>query len=273
MKNMTKSQLLRAVLGLILGLIWLVPFYLMISNSFKSKQEIFTNPLKIPENFTWANYPEAFKQLDFIKTLFNSLLITVVSVIVIIIFSAMCAYALERTKSKLSGIIFMAFVAAMLVPFQSVMIPLVSLFGKAQMLNQVGIIFMYLGFGGSMSIFLYHGALKSIPKALDEAAIIDGASRFQVFWHVIFPMLKPTTVTVAVLNTMWIWNDYLLPSLVINSPETQTIPLKMFFFFGQYTKQWHLALAGLVIAVLPVVIFYFIMQKQIIKGVAEGAVK
>ena len=167
----------------------------------------------------------------------------------------------------------MVFVAAMLVPFQSVMIPLVALFGKAQMLNQIGIIFMYLGFGGSMSIFLYHGAMKSIPRALDEAAIIDGASRWQVFWKVIFPMLKPTTVTVAVLNTMWIWNDYLLPSLVINSPTTQTIPLKMFFFFGQYTKQWHLALAGLVIAILPVIIFYFFMQKQIIKGVADGAVK
>ena len=185
----------------------------------------------------------------------------------------MAAYALERIKSKFSTVTFMVFVAAMLVTFQSVMIPLVALFGKAQMLNQIGIIFMYLGFGGSMSIFLYHGAMKSIPRALDEAAIIDGASRWQVFWKVIFPMLKPTTVTVAVLNTMWIWNDYLLPSLVINSPTTQTIPLKMFFFFGQYTKQWHLALAGLVIAILPVIIFYFFMQKQIIKGVADGAVK
>lgn len=267
------NQLWRALLGLGLGLIWLIPFYLMIINSFKTKQEIFTNPLKIPENFTFANYPEAFKELDFLKTLFNSLLITILSVVIIILFSAMAAYALERVKIKLSAIIFMVFVAAMLVPFQSVMIPLVSIFGRVQMLNQVGIIFMYLGFGGSMSIFLYHGAMKSIPKALDEAAIIDGASRFQVFWKVIFPMLKPTTVTVAVLNTMWIWNDYLLPSLVINSPKTQTIPLKMFFFFGQYTKQWHLALAGLVIAILPVIIFYFVMQKEIIKGVADGAVK
>lgn len=267
------NQLWRAFLGLGLGLIWLIPFYLMVINSFKTKQEIFTNPLKIPENFTFANYPAAFKELDFLKTLFNSLLITIMSVVIIILFSAMAAYALERVKIKLSAIIFMVFVAAMLVPFQSVMIPLVSIFGRAQMLNQVGIIFMYLGFGGSMSIFLYHGAMKSIPKALDEAAIIDGANRFQVFWKVIFPMLKPTTVTVAVLNTMWIWNDYLLPSLVINSPKTQTIPLKMFFFFGQYTKQWHLALAGLVIAILPVIIFYFVMQKEIIKGVADGAVK
>lgn len=267
------NKKLRGLLGWLLGLVWLIPFYLMLSNSFKSKQEIFTSPLKIPKDFTWANYPEAFLQLDFLKTLANSLIITIVSVIVIVVFSSMAAYALERTKSKLSSVLFMVFVAAMLVPFQSVMIPLISIFGKAQMLNQVGIIFMYLGFGASMSIFLYHGALKSIPKALDEAAIIDGANHFQVFWKIIFPMLKPTTVTVAILNTMWIWNDYLLPSLVINSPETQTIPLKMFFFFGQYTKQWHLALAGLVIAVLPIIIFYFFMQKQIIKGVAEGSVK
>lgn len=272
-KSKMGKQVSRMLLGIVLGLIWLIPFYLMISNSFKTKQEIFTNPLGIPQDFTWSNYPEAFKQLDFIKTLFNSLVITVASVVVIVIFSALCAYALERTKTKMSTFIFMVFVAAMLVPFQSVMLPLVTLFGNAQLLNQAGIIFMYMGFGASMSIFLYHGALKSIPKALDEAAIIDGASRFQVFWKVIFPMLKPTTVTVMVLNTMWIWNDYLLPSLVINSPDTQTIPLKMFFFFGQYTKQWHLALAGLVIAVLPVIIFYFIMQKQIIKGVADGAVK
>lgn len=167
----------------------------------------------------------------------------------------------------------MMFVAAMLIPFQSVMIPLVTIFGKLDQLNRGGLIFMYLGFGASMSIFLYHGAMKSIPRALDEAAIIDGASRFQIFRYVIFPMLKPTTVTVALLNTMWIWNDYLLPSLIINKEGQQTIPLKMFFFFGEYTKQWHLALAGLVIAIVPVIIFYFIMQKQIIDGVADGAVK
>lgn len=272
-KQKTYKKHLWGILGWLMGLIWLIPFYLMLSNSFKSKQEIFTSPLKLPKNFTWDNYPEAFLQLDFLKTLANSLIITIASVVIIVIFSSMAAYALERTKSKFSNVMFMVFVAAMLVPFQSVMIPLVSIFGKAQMLNQVGIIFMYLGFGASMSIFLYHGALKSIPKALDEAAIIDGANKFQVFWKIIFPMLKPTTVTVAILNTMWIWNDYLLPSLVINAPETQTIPLKMFFFFGQYTKQWHLALAGLVIAVLPIIIFYFFMQKQIIKGVAEGSVK
>jgi len=153
------------------------------------------------------------------------------------------------------------------------MIPLVTIFGKLEMLNRGGLIFMYLGFGASLSIFLYHGALTSIPKTLDEAATIDGANRWQVFWHIIFPMLKPITVTVAILNTIWIWNDYLLPSLVINAEGMQTIPLKMFFFFGEYTKQWHLALAGLTIAIVPVIIAYFFAQKQIIKGVSDGAVK
>ncbi|RAK19541.1 raffinose/stachyose/melibiose transport system permease protein [Anoxybacillus vitaminiphilus] len=261
------------IIGIILAVIWLSPFYLMIVNSFKTKREIFTDTLRFPEIFTFDNYAEAFKQLDFLKTFANSLFITIVSVSIIIIFSSMGAYALSRRKGKISSFLFFAFVSSMLIPFQSVMIPLVYIFGQVDMLNKIGLIFMYLGFGCSLSIFLYHGTLNSIPKSLDEAAIIDGANRFQVFWYIIFPMLKPITVTVAILNTIWIWNDYLLPSLVINKEGMHTIPLKMFFFFGEYTKQWHLALAGLTIAILPVIIGYFFAQKQIIKGVSEGAVK
>lgn len=131
---------------------------------------------------------------------------------------------------------------------------------------------MYIGFGASLSIFLYHGAMSGIPVSLDEAATIDGANRWQIFLKIIFPMLKPISVTVMILNLIWIWNDYLLPSLVL-SQSTATIPLKMFFFFGQYTKQWHLALAGLTIAIIPIIIVYFFAQKQIIKGVTDGAVK
>lgn len=268
-----KKKWVFGIFGLVLVLAWLFPFYLMIVNSLKPKREIFTNTLGLPKDGTFDNYIQAFQDLDFVKTLFNSLIITVGSVVFIIFFSALAAYALQRVKTKLSGAVFMMFVAAMLIPFQSVMIPLVSIFGKIDQLNRGGLIFMYIGFGASMSIFLYHGAMKAIPVALDEAAVIDGATRWQIFRHVIFPILKPTTVTVALLNTMWIWNDYLLPSLVINKEGKQTIPLKMFFFFGEYTKQWHLALAGLVIAIVPVIIFYFFMQKQIIAGVADGAVK
>ena len=268
-----KSRFPIEIIGIFLALIWIAPFYLMIVNSLKTKREIFSNTLSLPETFNLDNYIQAFDRLDFVQTFFNSLLITTLSVIIIIIFSSMAAYALSRTKSKISTVIFYVLVASMLIPFQSVMIPLITIFGKFEMLNRAGLIFMYLGFGASLSIFLYHGALNSIPKSLDEAATIDGANKFQVFWYVIFPILKPITVTVAILNMIWIWNDYLLPSLVINQTGMETIPLKMFFFFGEYTKQWHLALAGLTIAVIPVIIGYFFAQREIIKGVSDGAVK
>ncbi|WP_082233059.1 carbohydrate ABC transporter permease [Halobacillus massiliensis] len=260
------------VLGIMLGLLWIAPFYLMIVNAFKTKRDIFSGVLGLPEEWITENFVEAFLDLEFLQSLFNSVMITVLSVAVIIIFSAMAGYALQRNKSKLSGIMFFVFVAAMLIPFQSVMIPLIALFGQADMLNAGGLIFMYLGFGCSLSIFLYHGAMTGVSKSMDEAAIIDGANRFQLFWFIIFPLLKPISVTVGILNVIWIWNDYLLPSLVLNESNA-TIPLKMFYFFGQYTKQWHLALAGLTIAIIPVIIGYFFAQKQIIQGVSEGAVK
>ncbi|MFC0524838.1 carbohydrate ABC transporter permease [Pontibacillus salicampi] len=272
MKKNNRNNLSIEVLGIVLGLIWIAPFYLMLVNAFKTKREIFTGVLDLPEKFAFENFVKAFQDLAFLQSLFNSLMITGLSVGIIILFSSMAGYALARNKSKVSSVLFFIFVAAMLIPFQSVMIPLVSLFGQVDMLNGAGLIFMYLGFGCSLSIFLYHGAMTGISQSLDEAAIIDGASRFQVFWHIVFPLLKPISVTVGILNVIWIWNDYLLPSLVL-SEQNATIPLKMFYFFGQYTKQWHLALAGLTIAIIPVIIGYFFAQKQILKGVSEGAVK
>ncbi|HJF33765.1 MAG TPA: carbohydrate ABC transporter permease [Sporosarcina psychrophila] len=272
MKQSKRNLYIIEFFGLLLALLWLSPFYLMLTNAFKTKREIFTDVLGLPNEYTMDNFVKAFIDLDFMKSLFNSVIITVLGVGVIIVFSSMAGYALARNKSKLSGIIFLVFVAAMLIPFQSVMIPLVSIFGKADMLNRTGLIFMYLGFGSSLSIFLYHGAMTGISNSMDEAAIIDGANKFQVFWKIIFPLFKPISVTVGILNVIWIWNDYLLPSLIL-SDSSATIPIKMFLFFGQYTKQWHLALAGLTIAVIPVIIGYFFAQKQIIEGVSEGAVK
>lgn len=272
MKHSKRNLYILEIFGVSLALLWLSPFYLMIANAFKTKKEIFTDVLGLPKELTTANFVQAFIDLDFLKSLFNSVIITILGVGVIIIFSSMAGYALARNKSKLSGIILLVFVAAMLIPFQSVMIPLVSIFGKADMLNRTGLIFMYLGFGSSLSIFLYHGAMTGISNSMDEAAIIDGANKFQVFCKIIFPLLKPISVTVGILNVIWIWNDYLLPSLIL-SDSSATIPIKMFLFFGQYTKQWHLALAGLTIAVIPVIIGYFFAQKQIIEGVSEGAVK
>ncbi|EOL45279.1 hypothetical protein RV11_GL000797 [Enterococcus phoeniculicola] len=270
---MKKRIAFSPILGILFALVWLLPFYLIVVNSFKSKTEIFSNTLGLPENFTTENYPEAFKELDFGLSFMNTVIITVVSVLLISVVSAMAAYAIQRSETKFSKIMYFVFIAAMLVTFQSVMIPLVSIYGKANMLNRGGLIFMHLGFNVSMAVFMFVGALNGIPRSLDEAATIDGASRWQIFFKIIYPMLKPTAVTTALLNAILIWNDYLLPSLVINKPGMQTIPIKMFYFFGSYTKQWHLALAGLLIAILPIIIFYFFMQKHIIKGVADGAVK
>ncbi|MCY6372678.1 carbohydrate ABC transporter permease [Clostridium ganghwense] len=267
------GTVLVTLVSIFAGLLYLSPFYIIIVNAFKTKKELFQSTLALPASWTFDNFKSAFERLDFFNALTNSLLITIGSVIVIILFASMAAWMLERTKTKISGFIFFLFISSMLIPFQAVMLPLVRVMGKLNLLNIGGLIFMYLGFGTSLSVFLYHGFLKSIPKELDEAAMIDGCSKFQTFWYIIFPLLKPISITVAILNTVWIWNDFLLPSLVINRPGTQTIPLRTFFFFGEYTKQWHLALAGLILAIIPVIIFYFCAQKHIIKSITAGSIK
>ncbi|MCY6354264.1 carbohydrate ABC transporter permease [Clostridium sp. ZS2-4] len=272
-KKFNIAAILVSIVSILVGLLYLSPFYIIIVNAFKTKKELFQSTLSRPAAWNFDNFKEAFERLDFFSALTNSLLITVGSVIVIVLFASMAAWMLERTKTKTSGFVFFLFISSMLVPFQAVMLPLVRVMGKLGLLNIGGLIFMYLGFGTSLSVFLYHGFLKSIPKELDEAAMIDGCGKFQTFWYIIFPLLKPISITVAILNTVWIWNDFLLPSLVVNKPDTQTIPLKTFFFFGEYTKQWHLALAGLILAIIPVIIFYFCAQKHIIKSITAGSIK
>lgn len=275
MENCKAKRIGLPILSSLLAILFLSPLYIVFTNSFKTQKGIFLNVMSLPfgKYFSPGNYAEAFNELDFIRSFFNSLFITVSSTIIIIIFASMAAWMLVRTKSKFSSFLFFLFAGAMLIPFQSVMLPLIRLMGKLNLLNPLGLIFMYLGFGSSLSIILYHGFIKGIPKELEEAATIDGCNRFQVFWYIIFPLLKPITVTVSILNAMWIWNDFLLPQLVINKPEWHTIPLKMFFFFGQFSKKWHLALAGLVIAMIPIIIFYFFAQKHIVKGVTDGSIK
>ena len=192
----------------------------------------------------------------------------------------MCAWMLARKDGKMSKFIYLLFVATMLIPFQTLMMPLVQMMKWTKTVLHIpvlntyhGIIFMYIGFGMSMAVFLYHGFVKSIPISLEEAATLDGCSTFTVFWKIVFPMLKPTTMTVIILDIIWIWNDYLLPSLVLSNKAMRTIPLSTSSFFGVFTIQWNEAMAGLTMAIIPVVIFYFCAQKYIIKGVAAGAVK
>jgi raffinose/stachyose/melibiose transport system permease protein len=253
----------------------------MIVNSFKGRAQIFTDTMGLPKSLDFSYYIGAIEKMKFLKAFANSLIVTVLSTTLIIVFSSMTAWALVRSKSKYANSILYLFVATMLVPFQAVMIPLMQYMSKweikaihfSMMDTFYGLIFMYIGFGMSLSVFLYHGFIKSVPRSLEEAAEIDGCNKFQVFWRIVFPTLKPITVTVAILNVIWIWNDYLLPSLVLRSPELRTIPLSTFYFFGEFTIQWNLAMAGLVLTIIPIIIFYLFSQRYIIKGVMAGALK
>ena len=273
----TKSKILEGFTWLLL-ILYMTPFYLMFINSFKTRREIFADTTGLPSVWNFKNYSDAMNRMGITSAFTNSIIITVGSVIVILLFSSMAAWVLVRDKSLKSKVVFYIFTAGMIVPFQAVMIPLVQWMGKMNfgafnMLGtHYGLIFMYLGFGASMSIFLYHGFIKGIPEEIEEAAIIDGCSKWQVYTKVVLPLLKPTTVTVAVLNSIWIWNDFLLPFLTVNG-KLNTIPLAMNNFFGAFSQQWELAMAALILAIIPIVIFYFFVQKHIIAGIVQGSIK
>ena len=276
MSKRKNNLLLLQIFGVLLGILYVSPFYLILVNSFKTKRDILTNTISLPNPFIFENYPKAMDKMNFLQSFTNSSIITFFSLVALVVFSAMAAWVLVRNKTKTSNFIFMLFVGALLIPFQSVMLPLVDLFGvnKLNMVNtHLGIILMYMGFGSSMSVFLYHGFIKGIHVDLESAAYIDGCSTIQVFFLIVFPLLRPIAVTVAILNGIWIWNDFLLPSLVLQKQNIRTIPLSTQYFFGTYSKDWHLAMAGLTLAIIPVIIFYLIAQKQIIKGVMAGAIK
>ena len=272
-KPRTTAKKITFGVGLVLSLFYVAPFLLVFINSFKPKSEIIANPLALPIEFTWDNFQQALKKMEFFKSLTNSIIITTLSVSALIVFSSMLAYYLSRTKNKFTKTTFLILVASMIVPFQALMIPFMSIFAKFVSLNNRGaLIFFYMGFGLALSTFLYHGFILNIPKELDEAAAMDGASDLKIFWKIIFPMLRPVTATVAIINSLWIWNDFLLPRLVLTQ-ETQTLPLSTYLFYGQYTAEYGQAMAGLLLAVIPIIILYLVLQKQFISGISAGAVK
>ncbi|NLJ75096.1 MAG: carbohydrate ABC transporter permease [Firmicutes bacterium] len=267
-------RILKTISLYALLLIYLSPFFFVLINSFKSRREIISNPFGLPDVWSLDNFVTAFQKMDFVSAFVNSLVITFFSVIGIAVFSSMTAYIFVRTDWRFNKVMFFVMVAAMLIPFQAIMIPLVQIYGGLNLLNSRWIlIYMYLGFGSSFAVFLYHGFIKAIPLELEEAAMIDGCSRIQVFFRIVFPLLKPTTLTLIILNVLWIWNDFLLPSLVLISSSNRTLPLTTFYFHGTYTSDYGLLMAALMLTILPVIIFYAFLQKYIIKGVMEGAVK
>lgn len=260
-----------------LAVLFMVPMILVLINSFKSKLYISSEPFAFPNSETFVgfeNYLNGLKSSGFLAAFGRSLFITVASVILIVVCTAMTSWYLIRVKNKLTKGLYYAFVFSMIVPFQMVMFTMTYIVGKLNLNNVLGIVFVYLGFGAGLSVFMLSGFVKSIPLEIEEAATIDGCNPLQCFFRVVFPILKPTAITVAILNAMWIWNDYLLPYLILGTGN-KTIPvaiqIAMQGAYGDTDMGGFMAM--LVLAIIPIIVFYLLCQKHIIKGVIAGAVK
>ncbi|PNV59475.1 sugar ABC transporter permease [Clostridium sp. chh4-2] len=259
-------------------LFYMFPFVMVILNSFKRKINIVKNPLMLIDDkgLQFINYVKAFTEMDFGTAFFNSILVTGVSVVLIILCSSMTAYLFVRTDWMICKVFFALMVAYMVVPFQVIMIPLVSIYGNIfGILNsRATLIFMNLGFGTGMAIFMCHGFIKTnVPLALEEAAKIDGCSRFQIFFKIVFPLMKPIISTITILNVLGLWNDYLLPNLVLGKKALYTLPLAIRTFYGTFSNDLGKIMAALVMIVAPIILVYIFLQKYIIGGVVAGAVK
>ncbi|WP_150275094.1 carbohydrate ABC transporter permease [Paenibacillus tepidiphilus] len=273
-KKWNLPKLLVELLCILLALVFLVPFYFLLANSLKTYGAILSDSAALPAALQWSNYREAWNATGFPHAFVNSLVVTVVSNLLLAFLCSMCAYKMVRNNSLYNRILYVALVAAMVIPFQAIMIPLVQVVSGLGFMNSTaGLILAYLGFGAPMTVFLFHGFVKSVPIDLEEASKVDGTSPYGTFFRIVLPLMQPIIVTVIILNTLWIWNDYLMPSLILQDPALRTIPIAVYTFFGQYTKQWDLALPGLVLGITPVVIFFLAMQKYIIEGIAQGSVK
>lgn len=269
---------LKLVVLVIVFILFIFPFFLVIINVFKTKADITTNPLALvgAHGFTLKNFPEAVKKMNFFTAFKNSLIITVSSTIVTILLSAMTAYIMVRRRWKVTNALFALMIASMVIPFQVLMIPLVSIYGGilGVLNHRITLIFMHVGFSLSMATFMFHGTIHTnVPIALEEAGTIDGCTTWQIFWKIVFPMLKPTVATVAIIDAMAFWNDYLLPSLILGRKELYTLPIATQIFYGTFSTDIGLIMAALLLAMLPILILYLFLQRYIVEGVTAGAVK
>lgn len=265
------------ILAVLLAL-FLFPFLMVIINVFKTKGDITSNPLALVgrHGFTLANFPQAVKKMNFLAAFGNSLIITSSATVLTILLSSTTAYVMVRRKWRVTRLLFAAMIASMVIPFQVLMIPLVSLYGGSLGLlnHRATLVFLHVGFSLSMACFMFHGAIHtSIPAALEEAATIDGCSSWQTFWRIVFPMLKPSIATVAIIDAMAFWNDYLLPSLVLARKELYTLPIATQVFYGTFSTDIGLIMAALLLAMLPILVLYIFLQRYIVEGVTAGAVK
>lgn len=275
-KNKKSNAFAFAVL-LLLSVVFLFPIYLVVMNSFKSRFNIISEPFVLPNSETFVgleNYISGIQTSGIFEAFLRTLFITVGSVIAIVIFTSMTAWYITRVKNKYTKGIYYLFLFSMIVPFQMVMFTMTAVCIKLGLNNIFGIIPVYLGFGSGLSVFMFSGFIKGLPREIEEAAMIDGCSPLKTFFMIVFPILKPTAITVAILNAMWIWNDFLLPYLLLGTKnKTLSVAIQITMQGAYGSINWGGFMAMLVLAIIPIIIFYLFCQKYIIKGVIDGAVK
>ncbi|MFC5451307.1 carbohydrate ABC transporter permease [Paenibacillus aestuarii] len=268
------SSVLSLLVLAILAIYFLFPIYMAVVNSFKTQSEMYNSVLSLPSRLHLDNYVQAFQKANMLRSAWNTIVVTVTGIAGIVYFSSMAGYKLSRTPGKLSHAIFLLFVASMLIPFQTIMVTLTKM---AKDLGLQGTPFglgvVCAGLGVNMAIFLYHGFVKGVPRELDESAEMDGCGEFRTFFTIIFPLLLPITFTIVILNMLWLWNDFLLPVLLLTDFRKYTLVLTINMFFGKYSREWSLILASLILSSIPIVIIFAIFQRWIIQGITEGAVK
>lgn len=270
----TAGRLALNILGLALAALFVFPFLIIIINTFKTQREFFENVLALPTSLFLDNYARAIKDMRYWQALGHTLQVVVGSILLIVIFGAMAAWRLNRTQNqRWSKVVYAFLISGMLIPFQGIMLPFVSWVNKLGLANLTGISVIYAGFGCIQAMFLMHGFVGGIPRDIEESASIDGCGVFQLFWRIVFPLMLPIVLSVVFLDLIWIWNDYLMPSLIINKTTTQTLPLKAYQFFGGQYQRWSLALCGLILTIAPVLLFYIFAQKFVMQGIIDGAVK
>ncbi len=275
MNGPKRHSLYAQILCVIFAILFFTPFYYIIINSFKTLQQIYIDPSTWPTSISFENFIKGSRAIKFPKLLWNSFVVTLFSIVAINFFGSLAAWKMARKANrKLFKSMYLLYILSMIIPFQTVMIPVVVITSKLGLMNtRFGLIFQNIGFGLPLTVFLYHGFIGTVPKALEESARIDGASENQVFFSIVFPLLKPITTTIAILNLLWIWNDYLLPSLILHKTAVQTVPIGINKFFDLYDQQWDKALSVLLMSILPIIVIFLILQKYFIAGITSGAVK
>ena len=269
-KRMDTKQTVLCIILVVFAIFFVYPLVFVVINSFRPNADIIINPSGLPHKFIFKNYVQAWTQMHFPKVFFLTLFVTVFGTAGIILTSAMCAYGLARAESKVGIILYVFFSFSLVIPFQIIMVPLGVLASDLHLMSVPGLVPMYWGLGCPTAIFMFHGFIKSVPRELEESAAIDGANKFYIFFKIVFPLLKTIIATIAVIDALWIWNDFLLPLIVA---KEGTIQLAQMRFNGQFMKEYGPMCASLTISSIPIIAFYLALQKYIIKGIAAGAVK